>query len=85
MTTTLDVTNQTALTQRFELAETANQTACRSTFADYGRWRAQNTLRRQEAELTNFGAYLGPDELTVNPSAWAGISWSIIAGFTTAS
>ena len=56
--TALELTNQAGLAQRFEFAEAANQAARKSTFADYRSRRAQNTLRRQEAELTNFGAYI---------------------------
>lgn len=41
-----------------ELAELADENARHSAFADYRSRRAENTLRRQDAELANFGAYV---------------------------
>lgn len=83
MTTALDFTQEVGLAQRAAFAEAANEAAANGAFADYRSRRAQNTLRRQDAELTNFGAYLGTtgEALATDPRAWAGVSWGIVEGF----
>ena len=81
MTKQIDVYNSTALSNRMHFAQEANTAARQSAYADYRSRRAQNTLRRQDAELTNFGAYVGADDLAINPQTWSSISWGIIESF----
>lgn len=77
-----DASDSTKLTavRRLELAELADETARQSAFADYRSRRAENTLRRQDAELANFGAYIGVGGLTT-PTAWAGVTWGLVDSF----
>ena len=82
MSMQVDVTKDEELSARLSLAKEANAAARKSTFADYRSRRAQNTLRRQDAELANFGIYIGADDLANSPSSWAGLSWGIVEGFT---
>lgn len=79
--TALETTNRAALAQRSEFAQAANEAAAQSAFADYRSRRAANTLRRQDAELANFGAYFGAEDLGTNPGAWDGVTWGIVEGF----
>ena len=81
MTTALGLMNETGLAQRLAFAQAANEAAAQSAFADYRSRRAHNTLRRQDAELAGFGAYIGADGLAVNPGAWAGVTWGIVEGY----
>jgi integrase/recombinase XerC len=77
----LDISTSTELALRLNFAQQANEAARLSAFANYRSRRAQNTLRRQEVELANFGAYVGADDLAIDPQAWTGISWGIIESF----
>lgn len=82
-TTAMDTRNGGALAERMAFAEVANQTAAMSTFAKYRAGKAQNTLRRQDAELATFGAYVNADALGTSPAAWQGVTWGIVESFTT--
>ncbi len=81
MSRQIDISISKDPSQRLSFALQANDAARLSAFADYRSRRAQNTLRRQDAELTNFGEYIGANDLATNPGAWAGISWGIIESF----
>ncbi len=81
MLTQIDLYVTATLAGRLDFAEQGNEAARLSAFADYRSRRAQNTLRRQDAELANFGVYVGADDLAINPEAWAGISWGIVESF----
>ena len=81
MSRQIDISTNTELAHRLNFAREANAAARKSAFADYRSRRAQNTLRRQDAELANFGVYVGADDLAVNPHAWTGISWGIVESF----
>jgi integrase len=64
----------------------ANAVAAQHLVADYRERKAENTLRRQDADLALFAAYLGDvgivaGELNTDPAAWQGISWGLVAGF----
>ena len=69
------------------LGQAANAAAARGAFDDYRSRRADNTLRRQAADLALFAEYLAAvdieaGELATDPAAWAGITWGIVEGFT---
>lgn len=83
MSTAIDVTNGAALVERMEFAQAANEAAAQSAFAKYRAGKAQNTLRRQDAELARFGAYINADGLGTSPAAWQGVTWGIVESFTT--
>lgn len=66
--------------------QAANVVAARRAFDDYRSRQADNTLRRQDADLALFAEYLGEVDIRVSdlafePSAWTGITWGIIEGF----
>jgi len=82
-TTAMDTRNGAALAERMAFAEAANQAAAMSTLAKYRAGKAQNTLRRQDAELATFGAYVNADALGTSPGAWQGVTWGIVESFTT--
>jgi integrase len=73
----------------------ASEVAARSVFVDYRSRKSTQTIRRQEAGLALFAAYLeaagvtayagdqpltGP-ALAADPAAWAGLTWGLVAGF----
>ncbi len=67
-------------------AEIANQIAARSRFADYQARRADETLRRQQADLNLFQEFLAqlnlhPGNLMHDPQAWLGMSWGLVEAF----
>ena len=64
----------------------ANQAAARHRFSDYKMRRADETLRRQKADLELFGSFL--EELQIiagnlyeSPEAWQGITWGLVEAF----
>ena len=81
MSRQIDISTNTELAQRLNFAQQANEAARLSAFADYRSRRAQNTLRRQDVELANFGVFVGANNLAINPVAWLGISWGIVESF----
>jgi integrase len=69
-----------------QAGQAANQAAGRHRFADYRLRRAGQTLRRQQADLGLFSAFL--DELGApagdlwdDPHAWRGITWGLVEAF----
>ena len=81
MSMQVKTTDTAELAERLSFAIDANEAAQKSAFADYRSRRAQNTLKRQDVELVNFGEYFGANDLAINPSSWEGISWGIVEGF----
>ena len=69
------------------VGQIANQVAARHTFVNYQDRKAENTLRRQTADLVLFMRYLAsvgatPDnDLATYPQAWEGITWGLVEGF----
>jgi integrase len=66
----------------------ANFAAAQGVFADYVSRRAENTLRRQKADLRLFADFLNDagvpasaDALQSDPDAWNGMTWGIVEGF----
>jgi integrase len=95
-TTTLTTTTKsTALSQQTAAAmalagQVADRHAELGAFADYLSQRAENTLRRQQADLQLFSDYLmaagvpgapGGEALQTAPEAWQGVSWGLVDGF----
>ena len=80
-------TRQLALPGALKRAGTAaNQAAARHRFSDYKMRRADETLRRQKADLELFRQFL--DELQIDtgdlfemPEAWQGITWGLVEAF----
>lgn len=70
------------------LGQKANKAAAMGIFTDYRSRKSANTLRRQDAGLNLFADFLctaGVDidgaHLSVDPRAWSGVSWGLVAGF----
>jgi len=70
------------------LGRKANKAAAMGIFTDYRSRKSTNTLRRQDAGLNLFADFLskaGVDidgaQLSVDPRAWSGVSWGLVAGF----
>jgi integrase len=78
------LTTQTILERA---GQAANRAASRHVFAEYRQRRAQNTVKRQDAELRLFASYLldvariETGDLSSDPSAWKGVTWGLITGF----
>ncbi|MBZ0302016.1 MAG: site-specific integrase [Anaerolineae bacterium] len=69
-----------------QIGQVANAVAANHTFADYRDRKADNTLRRQDADLALFADYLAAvgivaGELHTDLAAWQGITWGLVAGF----
>lgn len=76
-----------------QAGQAANRAAARHTFSEYRERKAENTRRRQDADLALFAAYLADvgaragaahldaGDLAGNPQAWAGVTWGLVAGF----
>lgn len=69
-----------------QAAQLANQLAARHRFADYQARRAEETLRRQQADLgllQDFLDQLGVQsgDLMHDPQAWHGMSWGLVEAF----
>ncbi|KAF0108211.1 MAG: integrase [Chloroflexi bacterium] len=88
-----DVTNSSGEIQSLlpgELArligDRANQAASASRFADYRSRRAEQTLRRQDADLMLFREFLAltnlrTGNLAKEPSAWRPVTWGLVEAF----
>lgn len=64
--------------------EAANAAASANVFADYRSRVAQNTLRRQAADLALFERYLAAAGVTAHVTdapGWRGVTWGLVAGF----
>lgn len=82
------MTNELTLTHTQQLAQAANNVAARHTFSDYRERKADNTLRRQDADLALFADFLrsvgipaDSQALATQPAAWKDITWGLVAGF----
>jgi integrase len=79
-----DEFDQSAMTRA---GKAANQAAARHRIADYRARRAEETLRRQTADLNLFAAFLTSagappaGELDEDPAAWSGITWGLVEAF----
>ncbi len=64
----------------------ANHAAAQSVLADYQARKAQETLRRQAADIRLFETYLAQAGLLVSDMAsdlasWSGVTWGLVEGF----
>ena len=82
-----NVTHPSALR---EVGQTANVHAQRGVFTDYLSRKAENTVRRQLADLLLFSAFLGEagvpapptgEALQTEPLAWQGLTWGLVEAF----
>jgi integrase len=69
-----------------QAGQAANQAAERHRFADYRLRRAEQTLRRQQADLALFAAFLlelkvHTGDLWDDPDAWHGVTWGLVEAF----
>lgn len=69
-----------------EAGQAANQAAARHRFADYRSRRSEQTLRRQDADLSLFAEFLSiagvnVNRLNQNPESWHGVSWGLVEAF----
>ncbi len=73
-----------------EAGQAANQEARRHRFTDYRMRRAEQTVRRQQADLALFAGFLdGLDvhgllkagSLAEDPEAWGGVTWGLVEAF----
>lgn len=85
MTTALSVSTPAPLAHA---GAVANAYASADVFDDYRRRKSANTRRRHDADLAAFAAYLGAagidaeaERLTTDASAWAGLTWGLVAGY----
>ena len=68
------------------IGERANQSAAASRFADYRSRRAEQTLRRQDADLELFREFLAlvnvrTGDLANDPKAWRPVTWGLVEAF----
>lgn len=82
MGTSTAILEQYRITDLATAGALANDRAAAAAFADYRSRKAANTLRRQDAELANFGQYVKRDNLNSDPAAWRGVTWGIVDAFT---
>jgi integrase len=81
--------NDIIFTDREALAlagQAANQASAGGVFADYQSRKADNTNRRQAADLALFAEFLRAAGVTVGdlrnaPEAWRGITWGLVEAF----
>lgn len=69
-----------------ELGQAANHFASQSAFEDYRSRRADNTIRRQDADLALFAEFIQSTgvivgDLSADPEAWRGVTWGLVAAF----
>lgn len=84
---TTDLTIPTPQPAGLALAgQVANRAAARHKLGDYRSRKAANTIRRQDADLALFAAYLaeagtGAGDLATDPAAWQGVTAGLVEGF----
>lgn len=69
-----------------QAGQAANRAAAAGVFEDYQSRKAENTRRRQRADLACFADFLRapslqPGDLENDPGAWQGITWGIVEAF----
>ncbi len=69
-----------------QLGQAANQAAAAHRFSDYRSRKADQTLRRQDADLRLLGEFLEiagvrHGDLAQDPQAWRGMSWGLVEAF----
>ena len=63
-------------------AQAANEAACAAAFLEYRSRRTPNTLRRQDADLALFAAFIdAPGDVAIDPCAWQGVTWGLVEAF----
>jgi len=82
----LTIVNQDAPSYLERLGSAANSAAARNVLADYRARKAQETLRRQAADIQLFETYLAQAGLVVSDmvsdlEAWSGVTWGLVEGF----
>lgn len=85
MTTDMALATPTPLAH---IGAVANAYAAADVFDDYRRRKSANTRRRHDADLAAFATYLTaagidalPERLAIDASAWAGLTWGLVAGY----
>ena len=71
---------------RSTIGDRANRAASASRFADYWSRRADQTLRRQDSDLSLFREFLAlyqlnTGDLAHDPSAWRPVTWGLVEAF----
>src|SRR6266576_2580403 len=69
-----------------QIGQIANSYAAQNVFTDYHERIAENTLKRQQADISLFTAYLNaagvqPGNLFNEPDAWKNITHGLVTGF----
>lgn len=69
-----------------DLGQAANHFVSQSAFQDYQSRRADNTIRRQSADLALFAEFIrstgaAVGDLATDPGAWQGVTWGLVAAF----
>ena len=69
-----------------QAGQSANAAAARHRFAEYRSRRAEETLRRQDADLDLFAEFLYTagvlaEDLALDPQAWKGVTWGLVEAF----
>ena len=69
-----------------QAGQSANVAAARHRFVDYRSRRAEETVRRQDADLTLFAEFLytagvQANDLSHDPQAWQGVTWGLVEAF----
>jgi len=87
MTTDLIITPQNAPNGLEIAGQMANGHAAKAAFGDYQSRKADNTLRRQRADLALFAEFLAvagipaaptAEDLYSTPDAWRGVTWGLV-------
>ena len=90
MTTDLIITPQNAPNGLEIAGQMANGHAAKAAFGDYQSRKADNTLRRQRADLALFAEFLAvagipaaptAEDLYSTPDAWRGVTWGLVEGW----
>lgn len=78
--------SQSSLAHPLDIAQAANQWAAGQVFDDYRSRKAQNTLTRQDNDLSLFADCLADvgirtGSLSTDPAAWSVVTWGLVEGF----
>lgn len=84
----LTVTDESQLATEHAAGQAFNQAAAAGAFADYTERKADNTVKRQLADLALFAQFLATvgiirtaDQFQQTAESWRGITWGLIEGF----
>lgn len=83
----LTIVNQDTPSYLELLGSAANHAAARNVLSDYQARKAQETLRRQAADIKLFETYLAQAGLVISDmaldlEAWSGVTWGLVEGFS---